>query len=426
MTRTSRLLVASFLTITSITIAGMLSVSPRLVSAKATESTISNQSFRQIPPMFLRKGVRTFRPALHEVDSQHELAVPFYNLSGDWTSTLMLSNQAPRQMQVSPTLFTLSGQRLDIPPITLEAHQQRVFDLSHWALSPAFQKGSLQISYFGPERVVAGEVKVVRANHSLVFDEQLIEPEDYFKSSRLEGVWWLPSRESEMSIVVSNTNEAQLLANLTIYDSQGTNIGSRGISLGAHETRVIIAKELISNHERNLPEIGGISISHTGVPGSLFASMLIQEPATGFSSIVELQDPDAAVSSRLDGAGLRIGRVAGAELNQVAVARNVGRSNSVLSTRIVYTRRDGSDGVIPVRELRLKPGETSNLDLDKAVRRSGIDHALAAGLEFKYESPPGSIVISALSVTNDGIRYSEFRLLMQLVGLTPLTQGNIT
>lgn len=57
MTRTSRLLVASFLTITSITIAGMLSVSPRPVSAKATKSTISNQRFRQTPPMFPRKGV---------------------------------------------------------------------------------------------------------------------------------------------------------------------------------------------------------------------------------------------------------------------------------------------------------------------------------------------------------------------------------
>lgn len=249
--------------------------------------------------------------------------------------------------------------------------------------------------------MVAGSVKVVRTSQSLIFDEQLTEPEDYFESSRLEGVWWLPSRNANLALVVSNTGDAQLSANIAIYGPKREQIGKETILLTAHETRLIDAKELIEGERKTVPEIGGITINHTGAAGSVFAAALTEESSVGFSSIMELRDPKAPKSSRLDGAGLRIGRVAGEPLNQVAVARNVGDVDSVVSGRIIYTTRDG-DGVIPIREVKLKPGETSNIELAKAIRKSGVNETLAAGLEFEYTGVSGSVVISAMSVSESG------------------------
>ena len=379
-----RLLVASTLTLIATFISG-LSFSSRVPSAKASRDVTNSKDYLSAR-LFLRKRVSAPKPT--EINSQHVLAVPLYNVSGGWTSELMLSNQAPRQMQAEITLFSLTGQQLHIPAVTLEAHQAEVYDLTQWASAASFKKGSLQVSYFGPERVVAGAVTVVRANHSLIFDQQLTEPEEYFTSSRLEGLWWLPSTRAQMSVVVSNTSDEPLSANIALYSPQGTQLGSSRIPLTAHETRVLDSKKLIDNEDETLPEVGGIKINHTGEPGSVFASAMIQEPPSGFSAIIDLQDPQAAVSSRLDGAGLRIGQAGGEQLTQVAVARNVGDADSTLSGRVTYTKGDGLTGVIPIHELNLKPGETSSIELAKALREGRVSNVVAAGLEFEYQGPP--------------------------------------
>jgi ketosteroid isomerase-like protein len=73
-------------------------------------------------------------------------------------------------IDVAITLFSLSGQRLDIPLVTLGPHGESVFNLADWALAVPFQKGSVQVRYFGAERVVAGSVNVKHEERSLIFE----------------------------------------------------------------------------------------------------------------------------------------------------------------------------------------------------------------------------------------------------------------
>src|SRR5262250_1748355 len=78
------------------------------VSASASTSTIksNNSSFLQFPNI-----MRNAAQKQYEVESDHQLAVPFYRISKAWQSTLTLNNQAPKEIQVGVTLFSLSGEQ---------------------------------------------------------------------------------------------------------------------------------------------------------------------------------------------------------------------------------------------------------------------------------------------------------------------------
>ncbi len=149
--------------------------------------------------------------APQHVTMPHLLAASYYSLNGGLSPTLMLSNQGPHSMNIDVTLFSLSGTRLAAPTITLAGNTVRGFDLSEWAVAggPDFREGSLQVMYTGGDMELSGVVRLVDADRSLIFDEELSEPM-MFASSRLEGVWWLPSHKTEMLLGVSNTADAPL------------------------------------------------------------------------------------------------------------------------------------------------------------------------------------------------------------------------
>jgi len=155
--------------------------------------------------------------APQHVELPHLLAASYYSLNGGLNATLMLSNQGPHSMSIGVNLFSLTGARLTAPTITLEGNTFRGFDLNEWAIAggPDFREGSLQVAYTGGDMELGGVVKLVDADRSLIFDEELAEPM-MFASSRLEGVWWLPSHKTEMLLAVSNTADAPLSVNINV------------------------------------------------------------------------------------------------------------------------------------------------------------------------------------------------------------------
>src|SRR5207253_10012118 len=130
------------------------------------------------------------------------------------------------------------------------------------------------------------------------------DPDMEFTSSRLEGVWWTPSRRSEIHLAVSNTTSAPLSASVSVDGVTPKQKSPETLSLMPHETRVIDLRELANNRDGKLSDSGGISIKHNGDPGALLAYALVEDASAGYSSIVEFSDPSVAMSSQLDGAGL--------------------------------------------------------------------------------------------------------------------------
>jgi len=68
-----------------------------------------------------------------EADKPHILAASLYRIGEKLGTTLTLNNKGPRPLEVRPTLYNVSGERLEIPPVTVEANSHSVIDLREWA-----------------------------------------------------------------------------------------------------------------------------------------------------------------------------------------------------------------------------------------------------------------------------------------------------
>lgn len=175
------------------------------------------------------------------------------------------------------------------------------------------------------------------------------------------------------------------------------------MNLTSHETRILDLVTLAGNGRGTLREIGGLSLTYNGAPGALLARGLIDEPSTGFSSSIEFSDPSMAHSSKLDGGGLRLSP-GGTQLTPIVVARNIGTTESIISGSLSYTADDGSTAAVHIPDTHLRPGAVNTINVSRRLRSSRVntERLVSAGLQFTYSTEPGSIVISAQSVSADG------------------------
>lgn len=341
-------------------------------------------------------------------DKPHLLAASYYRVGNNMVATLMLNNKGPEPIEVTPTLFSLAGARLDAAPVIVEGESFRNINLATFGALPgtAFEEGSLHLFHRGPDLVIGAQLYLVDEEHSLSFDEKLSEYQGA-ASTQLESVWWLPSRRSSVSLILSNTGDlilsAQAVVNAGTPDSE-----TLDLTLAPHETRVINAER---KHPNSKDDVGSASINYSGPKGSLLARALIGDKTSGYSLSAQFYSPQGGKSSGYQGVGLRLGTAGGGDFTPIVVARNVGDVPTYLGGRMPYTARDGSTGVVTLPRVRLEPGEASSIDIEHAIKKTIRSRDIAtAGLEFEYSTPPGSVMISALSVSDN--RNQVFRVPM--------------
>jgi len=335
----------------------------------------------------------------------HLLAASYYSLGDGMTATLMLNNKGPKPIEVTPTLFSLDGRRLELPPVTVDGSSFRELDMGDFGIAGTpFEEGSLQLFHRGKDLVIGAQVKLVDMQRSLIFEEKLLEVQTEVGQRRLEGVWWLPSPRGEVKLVLSNTGDGPLAVSATVDGSAPKQKDRFTLTLAAHETRVIDALEdVVGKRGGALAEVGGVTLEHTGDAGALLARVLMRDAASGYSLSARFFDPQKAKGTELHGAGLRVGSAGGARLTQIVVARNVGSNATTVTGRLPYTTAGGEKGVLTLPPLKLGPGEAGLVDVRSALRRSGVEAAVAsAGLEFEYTNEPGSVIMLAQSVGKGG------------------------
>jgi hypothetical protein len=123
--------------------------------------------------------------------AERVLVASYYNVKDGWRSALMLSNQGPTTMPVQITLYSLSGEQFNLPPVAFNANEFKTFDLREYIPATGFEEGSLQVSYRGKSLELGGVAQIMNESQSLIFDEELSNPKS-FASSRLEGVGGCP------------------------------------------------------------------------------------------------------------------------------------------------------------------------------------------------------------------------------------------
>ena len=343
------------------------------------------------------------------VSAPYTLVGTYYSLKDNQNSILMFNNKAPQPLVVNPIFFSMSGERFDLPALMIGAISYQEFDLRDLlANAPAeFQEGSVQVTHQGMKQQLGVQVKILRLERGLIFDEQFVEPTKRFVSSRLESAWWLPSSQLETKLIVSNTTDLPVMATVKVDGTAPRQQQPTPIQLNPHQTRALdILQDLVGQQQGGIiHKEGGISITHSGTPGAILARMLVSRESTGFSTVVNFIDPQATASSKWNGSGYRIGKIGNEELTPILVARNIGNESAIVSGRLSYTNSSGEVAFINVPAIQIAANETKSINVERAVRQSNVPanvNVTDTGFEFEYSTPKGSVVMTALSVSRSG------------------------
>jgi hypothetical protein len=308
------------------------------------------------------------------------------------------------------TALSLQGDLLDLGVIDLEGMSAKTYSLNEILASApkAFREGGLELRYVydGCELVLSAGIVLEDAAAGVYFDELLTRPRE-LTSDRLEAVWWVPSHRSKMQLVLANRGGDSVSAAVEV-----SSLGVPGdrrmleVVLQPRETRIVNVPKAFTIQGLGQQEwaVGAMTVRHSGKPGDLIARGMIEDRAMRYSSVIEFADPGAGKSSELHGTGLRLGPVSGQALAPVVVVRNLAGTESTLELRVPYTDGKGVTESVILDPLVLEPGEVRNVSLEVGAKTQSlpIEEIVSAGLEAAYSTPPGTVLVSAQSVGNDG------------------------
>lgn len=351
-----------------------------------------------------KKGRKQNLPKRQPEIESHTLVGTYYSLREQLTATLMLNNKGALPLSVSPEVFSQSGTRLQLSPILVNGASYAEFDLRELLANAGedFQEGSLRVTYHGQKMQLGSQVKLVDSSKSLIWEEQFVVPSAKFVSNRLESVWWMPQNNCETKFIISNTTDASVTATVQVDGASPKQKNPAIIRLNPHETRVLdIFRDLVDKPNGTLHTTGGISISHSGSAGAILARMLIARPTKGFSSTMNFIDPQMTASNKWHGAGLRLG-IGGERLRQILVARNTGNQTTTMGGKIPYTNLSGEVVSINIPPTSIAPNSIKTINLQNLIESANVPESTKhAGIEMEYNTQSGSIVIAAVSVSQN-------------------------
>lgn len=148
---------------------------------------------------------------------------------------------------------------------------------------------------------------------------------------------------------------------------------------------------------------GGISITHTGTTGAVLAKMMIAKPDSGFSSTMNFIDPEATLSQKWHGNGLRIKNLNGDSLRQILVARNSGNQVARIRGKIPYTKPNGDMAAVDIPETEIVANGTKIINLRDLIVNANVPASVNyAGIELSYNRPKGTVIVQVFSVSQNG------------------------
>ena len=238
-----------------------------------------------------------------QANKPHWLVGSYYSTQNGLTATLLLNNKGNQPLEVRPTLYSLSGQAIEIPPITVDTASFRFVNLQEWAAmgGESFSQGSIKLFHVGKDLVLGAQIYLTDEAHSLSFEEKLAEV-DKFDSRRFEGVWWMPSRQAEVQIVLSNTTDAPLSVTARLSKRPHHTGEAQAVELAAHETRVLdLRRDFADGDHFANSQIIAVSLQHAGAKSALLARAMVKEEERGYSSVVQFSNPAGGKSSEYQG-----------------------------------------------------------------------------------------------------------------------------
>jgi hypothetical protein len=345
--------------------------------------------------------------AATQTEPEHVLSFAYYSIKGHWDSTLTLNNSSVSDLVSTVTLYSLDGQLLELPSLSVKANSNIMVTLSD-LISAAqqtgkFQEGSLDVRFNSNDSMaIAPQLTVSDSKHGLSFD---MEPPMMLMSSSLEGLWWSPDNKTSGAIMLSNTTDRVLDVLLNV-EWRGSVIPASPMSLSAHQTAVLEIEKLLKDLKIKGEGIerGGFSISHSGLPGALIAHGMIHNNEARFASNLAFVDPAIQKTSVLSGTGLMLAHpVLSAAFLEASFFRpklalkNASTTSQIAIVTVEYT----TNGVSRKRALpsiTLAPHEVLMADFTALMFKLRNTSVSAGGLRIESTGAPGSLVAVLSSV----------------------------
>lgn len=309
-----------------------------------------------------------------DANKPHWLVASYYTTKNGLSATLLLNNKGILPLEVRPIMYNLGGQAIEIQPLTLEAKSFRFVNLKDWAAlgGESFAEGNIKLFHVGKDLVLGAQIYLTDEANSLSFEEKLAEV-DKFDSRRLEGVWWLPSRDTEVQIILSNTTDTPLPISAQLSKRPHLSGTAHFFQLGAHETRVLnLRSDFIEGEHFARSGVIGLSLEHTGGKSALLARAMVKETANGYSNVVQFSNPAGAKSAEYHGVGFQIDDVGGERLTPIIVAKNVGPANGVFpSGEPIWSGTSGISGSGVTRSVTFSTVSSSLNDFKTVIATSG-------------------------------------------------------
>ncbi|HSK72380.1 MAG TPA: hypothetical protein VK892_11825 [Pyrinomonadaceae bacterium] len=344
-----------------------------------------------------------------ETQTPHTLVGGFYTTRNGFESKLMMNNKGPQPIEVAPTLYGENGAIMEMPIVTVERNSFITINLRDWAnfAGEEFQQGNIRLFHRGKDLVLGCNILVIDESKSLVFENKLSELGN-FDSRRLESVWWIPSSDTDSTVVLTNTSDEFLTVSATLTRNSHNSGSNQTITLLPHQIKILNVKE-------DFPEgsifakakVLSLSLTHDGTGESLLAWAMIKNESKGYSNIATFTNPAKAKSNQYHGAGLQIGSIVNNELEPVVVLRNTTDAKVDVNIKIPYTKQDGAKETLSLNTVKLRPREVHQVNMQKAA---SLKNVKTAGIEIEYTGNPGSVVASAQSVSKSGTQV--FRTLL--------------
>jgi Bacterial Ig-like domain (group 2) len=344
-----------------------------------------------------------------------------YSIEDNFTAKLLLNNKGGEPLDVQPTLYNAQGQELPFPTITVDPQSFKFVDLRELAANggESYKKGTLKLIHGGVDLVLGAQIYSTDEEHSISFEERLFEL-GRFDSRKQEAIWWMPSKQTQVQVVLSNTTDEPLTVTGKLSRKPHITGNVQTFEFTPHETKVLnLKQDFVGGNQFSNADLIGLSLEHTSVKNdALLARVWVSEESRGYSNIVRFSNPNGGKSQEYHGAGFQIEDIGDIQFKPIIIARNIGTQDAIVTAKVPYTRANGTKGTVTLPQETVKSGWFVKFDPEKILSRVEQENIKVAGLEIKYNTAPGSIVVSAQSISND--RNHVFRVLMN----DPLTVPN--
>ena len=316
----------------------------------------------------------------------HSQFAPYYTVDHGYMTMLMLNNASRFPIVVRPILYSLTGQAVVLPLVRLTPNETQEVDLNMAAasLGEDFATGSVRLDFNGSVTTLGAMVMMMNESKSLELDV-LARIREGFRSSRLEGVWWIPHKGAEIRLAIQNTTNHEVEASLSLGSIKTEDEDSRHMKFKPHETRLIHLKDSLADGSAR---VGGITLRHDGQPGALVGEVLMVEEKAGFSAGLNLEDPSTFDESKIEGAGVLLGVQdplrPDLKLTGHLLVRNI---SDVGVTAIPILERGFTKTFLG--DVTLEPGEVREVTVPPDILPASVT---GTGVEVKSTGAPGSLL----------------------------------